>query len=140
MQKQDMIYEDFMEDRAIKMFKDDELNYSVYVQVFTTDNLPFSPITGDKKHIFFDYDQAATDGVAISDVCGNKFNQVTQKYEVTDHTYVVGKVVKQSLPEDKALLLMKKAAHNIIAELNKPVLMSKTQHCHIADYYENKTY
>ena len=50
MQKQDMIYEDFMEDRAIKMFKDDELNYSVYVQVFTTDNLPFSPITGDKKH------------------------------------------------------------------------------------------
>ena len=25
MQKQDMIYEDFMEDRAIKMFKDDEL-------------------------------------------------------------------------------------------------------------------
>lgn len=125
MQKQDMIYEDFMEDRAIKMFKDDELNYSVYVQVFTTDNLPFSPITGDKKHIFFDYDQAATDGVAISDVCGNKFNQVTQKYEVTDHTYVVGKVVKQSLPEDKALLLMKKAAHNIIAELNKPVLMSK---------------
>ena len=80
------IYEDFMEDRAIKMFKDDELNYFVYVQVFTTDNLPFSPITGDKKHIFFDYDQAATDGVAISDVCGNKFNQVTQKYEVTDHT------------------------------------------------------
>lgn len=138
MQKQDMIYEDFMEDRAIKMCKDDELNYSVYVQVFTTDNLPFSPITGDKKHIFFDYDQAATDGVAISDVCGNKFNQVTQKYEVTDHTYVVGKVVKQSLPEDKALLLMKKAAHNIIAELNRPVLMSKTQHCHIADYYENK--
>lgn len=128
MQKQDMIYEDFMEDRAIKMFKDDELNYSVYVQVFTTDNLPFSPITGDKKHIFFDYDQAATDGVAISDVCGNKFNQVTQKYEVTDRTYVVGKVVKQSLPEDKALLLMKKAAHNIIAELNKPVLMSKMKH------------
>lgn len=34
MQKQDMIYEDFMEDRAIKMFKDDELNYSVYVQFF----------------------------------------------------------------------------------------------------------
>ena len=53
MQKQDMIYEDFMEDRAIKMFKDDELNYSVYVQVFTTDNLPFSPITGDKKSYIF---------------------------------------------------------------------------------------
>lgn len=52
MQKQDMIYEDFMEDRAIKMFKDDELNYSVYVQVFTTDNLPFSPITGDKNISF----------------------------------------------------------------------------------------
>lgn len=29
MQKQDMIYEDFMEDRAIKMFKDDELNVFV---------------------------------------------------------------------------------------------------------------
>lgn len=99
MQKQDMIYEDFMEDRAVKMFKDANLNYSVYVQVFTTDNLPFSPITGDKKHVFFDYDKAATDNVAISGVCGNKFNQVTQRYEVTDHTFVVGKIVEQSLPE-----------------------------------------
>lgn len=124
MQKRDLIYEDFMEDRAIKMFKDDDLNYSVYVQVFTTDNLPFSPITGDKKHIFFDYDKAATDGVVISGVCGKEFNQATQRYEVTDHTYVVGKIVKQSLPEDRVLRLMKKAAHYIILELNKPVIMS----------------
>ncbi|MGN1272524.1 MAG: XRE family transcriptional regulator [Lactobacillus sp.] len=123
MPKQDMIYEDFMEDRAIKMFKDADLNYFVYVQVFTTDNLPFSPLTGDKKHIFFDYDQASTADVTVSGVCGEEFNQTTQRYEVTDHTFVIGKVVKQSLPEETALQLMNQAARNIIAQLSKRIPM-----------------
>lgn len=128
MSKEDMIYEDFIKDRAVKMFKDENLNYAVYVQVFTTDNLPFSPLTGDKKHIFFDYDQASTADVTISGVCGKKFNQVTQRYEVTDHTFVIGKVVKQSLPEKTALRLMKQAARSIITQLSKRIPMPKSMH------------
>lgn len=52
-----LIFEDFIHDREVKMYRSDaedsvHSDYTLNVQVFTLDNLPFSPLTGDQQHIF----------------------------------------------------------------------------------------
>lgn len=127
MEKQ-IIFEDFIQDRTVQMFKwqdqdTQKWEYLVCVQVFTTDNLPFSPITGDCKRVFFDRKQVETDTVSVVNVKGDIYNSITQKYEVTDHTFVVGKIVKEVDNEATAIKAMKIFAKKVIRELNKRIKM-----------------
>ena len=122
-----IIFADFIQDRKVKIYQDknldsDKTEYKVYVQVFTTDNLPFSPITGDLSNKYFNYDRVSTNEVIVDNVEGNFFNTVTQKYEVTDHTFVVGHVKKQNVDQNTAIVEMTNAVNQIIEELNKPIL------------------
>lgn len=48
-----LIFEDFIHDREVKMYRNDaedsvHSHYTLNIQVFTLDNLPFSPLTGDQ--------------------------------------------------------------------------------------------
>ena len=126
MRDQSIIFEDFVQDREVKMFIDHEKeSYSVYVQVFTTDNLPFSPINGCKEGIFFNYANVTDDKVTFGGVVGDNLNPTTKVYEVTDHTFVVGKMNGKNISENTAIATMKKAANNVISELDKSIPMPK---------------
>lgn len=131
-----LIFEDFIQDRIVQMFKEHDhqtkqLDYSVFVQVFATDNLPFSPLTGDRNKIFFDCDQVNTDFVTIKGVKGDIYNSITQKYEVTDHTFVVGKVIDDKIDEKTAIKKMKAFTQKVIQELNKRIKMPNAVRPHI---------
>lgn len=132
-----LIFEDFIHDREVKMYRCDAQDstfpsYTLQVQVFTLDNLPFSPLTGDQQHIFFNYAQAETDAVKITGVEGHFYNAITEKYEVTDHTFVVGKLIDGQVNEKTAIEQMKKAAQKIIAELSRHIPMPPhVKHPHI---------
>lgn len=130
--KKQIIFEDFIQDRAVQMFKQQDKDlkkqeYTVFIQVFTTDNLPFSPVNDDHKKISFKSENVNTDTVTMISVAGNTYNSVTQKYEVTDHTFVVGKVTNGNITEKVAIRRMKKFAESVINELNKQV---KDPHLH----------
>lgn len=48
--EQNLIFEDFIHDREVKMYRSnaqasDHPSYTLHVQIFTLDNLPFSPLT-----------------------------------------------------------------------------------------------
>ena len=123
--KEQIIFEDFIQDREVIMYDkhfsdmDNKEEYDVYVQVFTIDNLPFSSVTGKLENIPFNYDHASTKEVVVNNVIGDFFNPVTKKYEVSDHTFVVGHIKNSNLDRDAAIKQMQRAAMNIINELNK---------------------
>lgn len=123
--KEQIIFEDFIQDREVRMYDkhfsdmDNKEEYDVYVQVFTIDNLPFSSVTGKLENIPFNYDHASTKEVVVNNVIGDFFNPVTKKYEVSDHTFVVGHIKNSNLDRDAAIEQMQRAAMNIINELNK---------------------
>lgn len=128
MKKKNLIFEDFIHDREVKMYHCDaddsaHSDYTLNVQVFTLDNLPFSPLTGDQQHIFFDYAKAGTDVVKITGIEGYFYNAVTKRYEVTDHTFVVGKLLNDKVNEEVATQQMKEAVEKVIAELSKRIPM-----------------
>ncbi|OXC44387.1 MULTISPECIES: XRE family transcriptional regulator [Lactobacillus] len=123
-----LIFEDFIHDREVKMYRSDaedsvHSDYTLNVQVFTLDNLPFSPLTGDQQHIFFDYEKAGTDAVKITGVEGHFYNAITRRYEVTDHTFVVGELLDDKVSETVATQQMREAAEKVIAELSKRIPM-----------------
>lgn len=123
--KEQIIFEDFIQDREVRMYDkhfsdtDNKVEYDVYVQVFTMDNLSFSSVTGKLDNIPFNYDHAGTKEVVVNNVIGDYFNPVTKKYEVSDHTFVVGHIKDSNLDQDIAIEQMQQAAMNIINELNK---------------------
>lgn len=134
--EQDLIFEDFIHDREVKMYRNnaqnpDQQNYTLHVQVFTSDSLPFSPLTGDQQQIFFDSAQAETDKIKITGVEGYFYNPFTKRYEVTDHTFVVGKLINNKVSEKTAISQMRKAAEKIIAELSKRIMPPHIKHPHI---------
>ena len=123
-----LIFKDFIHDREVKMYHCDaddpaHSDYTLNVQVFTLDNLPFSPLTGDQQHIFFDYEKAGTDAVKITGVEGHFYNAITRRYEVTDHTFVVGELLDDKVSETVATQQMREAAEKVIAELSKRIPM-----------------
>lgn len=131
-----IIYEDFIQDREVKMINEfcPKLKrhvYLVHVQVFTTDNLPFSPMTGKMDHIFFNYNQVSTEDVDIKGVVGNFYNSIIHKYETTDHTFVVGVTRRNDIAEKTAIRLLRQAAKKVIGELNKRVVMPHMARPHI---------
>lgn len=83
--KEQIIFEDFIQDREVRMYDkhfsdtDNKVEYDVYVQVFTMDNLPFSSVTGKLDNIPFNYDNAGTKEVVVNNVIGDYFNPVTKK-------------------------------------------------------------
>ncbi|MCS8611664.1 XRE family transcriptional regulator [Lactobacillus helveticus] len=86
-----------------------------YTNYFTVS----SSVTDKLDNIPFNYDHAGTKEVVVNNVIGDYFNPVTKKYEISDHTFVVGYIKDSNLDQDIAIEQMQQAAMNIINELNK---------------------
>lgn len=122
-----LIFKDFIQDREVQMYSKhfsnpDRVEYIVCVQVFVTDNLPFSSRTG-KPSASFNYDHASTENVLVSGFEGDYLNPITKKYEVTDHTFVIGRIKDNHMSQTNAVVQMTSATGSIIHELSKHMIM-----------------